>query len=61
MAEAKGILPQGEGIRRALRWLDERMKEVPTAPRAKLLEEAAVRFDLTPLEAEFLLAHWGQP
>ncbi len=61
MAEAKGILPHGEGIRRALRWLDERVKEAPAAPRAKLVEEAAVRFDLTPLEAEFLLANWVKP
>lgn len=61
MADAKGILPHGEGIRRALRWLDERAKEAPAAPRARLVEEAAVRFDLTPLEAEFLLANWVQP
>lgn len=58
MAEAKGILPHGEGIRRALRWLDDRVREAPGVPRAKLVEEAAVRFDLTPLEAEFLLANW---
>jgi len=61
MAEAKGVLPHGEGIRRALRWLDERVKEAPAAPRARLVEEAAVRFDLTPLETEFLLANWVKP
>jgi hypothetical protein len=61
MADAKGILPHGEGIRRALLWLDERVKEAPAAPRARLVEEAAVRFDLTPLEAEFLIANWVQP
>ena len=61
MSDAKGVLPHGEGIRRALRWLDERAKESPAAPRARLVDEAAVRFDLTPLEAEFLLGNWVKP
>jgi hypothetical protein len=55
---ARGLLPHGESLRRALRWLDERAKEPGPADRAKLLEEAAARFDLTPLEEEFLLAQW---
>ena len=60
MSEAKGILPHGESLRRALRWLDERARERPQAARAKLVEEAAVRFDLSPLEAEFLATNWGK-
>lgn len=57
---AAGILPQGEELRRALRWLSERRLEDPKAPRAKLLDEAALRFDLTPIEVEFLLAEWHE-
>ncbi len=59
-ADAKGVLPHGEGIRRAVRWLDERIREAPTTPRSKLIDEAAVRFDLSPLEVEFLLSNWGK-
>lgn len=47
-----GILPHGEGLRRALRWLSEQGRHDAAA-----IEEAAQRFDLTPLEEDFLLAH----
>jgi hypothetical protein len=55
---AGGVVPQGETLRRALRWLDERIREEPGATRAKLVGEAAARFDLTPLEEDFLLRNW---
>lgn len=53
-----GMVPEGEGLRRALRWLDDRVKDDPRAPRAKLVSEASVQFDLTPVEEEFLLTNW---
>ena len=52
-----GLL-DGEGLKNALRWLGERRLEEPSAPRARLIDEAAKRFDLTPLEAEYLLTAW---
>lgn len=60
MTEARGpgVLPQGESIRRALRWLDDRVQDDPRADRARLIGEAATRFDLTPLEEDFLLRNW---
>lgn len=46
------LMPEGEALRRALRWLsDERRHD------AQAIEEAARRFDLTPLDEEFLLRH----
>lgn len=54
----RGILPEGEGLRRALRWLGERRAEEPNAARQKLIDEAAQRFDLSPLEVEFLSSNW---
>lgn len=53
-----GALPQGEAIRRALRWLDDRVQDDPRVDRARLVGEAATRFDLTPLEEDFLLRNW---
>ena len=53
-----GIGPGGEGLKKALRWLSERRQEDPQAKRGKLIEEAGVRFDLTPAEVEFLYEQW---
>jgi hypothetical protein len=44
------LMPEGENLRRAVRWLSE--NSPPTQGR---LNEAAIRFDLTPLQEEFLL------
>ncbi|HET8540074.1 MAG TPA: hypothetical protein VFL83_09410 [Anaeromyxobacter sp.] len=60
MAEGRGLVPEGEGLRRALRWLDERARDEPKASRAKLVADAGVRFDLTPLEQDFLLQNWAK-
>jgi len=60
MADGKGILPQGESLRSALKWLSERRREDPATPRAKLVDEAALRFDLTPMETDFLLQRWKE-
>lgn len=60
MSDAKGIQGKGESLRRALRWLGERRLEEPKAPRLKLIEEAALRFDLTPAEADFLMMEWKE-
>lgn len=53
-----GIVPQGEGLRRALRWLDDRVRDEPKADRSKLVSDASVRFDLSPMEEDFLLQNW---
>jgi hypothetical protein len=47
------LLPEGEGLRRAVAWLAEQ----PTRDLATI-EEAARRFNLSPLDEEFLLAHF---
>lgn len=53
-----GIVPSSDGLKSALRWLSERRQEDPSAPRGKLIDEAALRFDLSPVEVEFLLGNW---
>lgn len=45
-----GIHPHGEDLRNALRWLSGRGDHSPRA-----IGEAAVKFDLSPLDTEFLL------
>ena len=53
------IVPKGEGMRRAVRWLDEQRREQPQARMYRLVERASVRFDLSPLEEQFLLERFG--
>lgn len=64
MAEPFGtenrLVPQGELLRRAMRWLDDRRRVGVELPRSRLVEEAALRFNLTPYEEEFLLQTWGR-
>jgi len=54
------MIPEGEDLRRALRWLSERRLADPAAPRGKLVDEAALRFDLSPVDVEFLLREWRE-
>jgi hypothetical protein len=51
-------MAQGEApIKQAIMWIDEQLVEKPGADRMKLVDEASRRFDLTPLDEDFLLRH----
>ena len=51
-------MAQGEApIKQAMKWIDERLHEQPGADRVKLVGEASRRFDLTPLDEDFLFRH----
>jgi hypothetical protein len=47
------LLPEHEGLRRAVEWLIGQ-----PARDAQTIEEAARRFDLSPVDEEFLLQHF---
>jgi len=53
MADAKSIFPKGEALRSAVRWIS-RMHDY----NLKTLEEAAKRYDLSPVEEEFIVRHF---
>ncbi len=44
-----------DSIRNAIRFIGQELKDKPELNRAKLLEDAAQRFDLSPLQSEFLV------
>jgi hypothetical protein len=44
-------------IRQAVKWIDDQLQDNPTADRVKLLDEASRRFDLSPLDQDFLFRH----
>jgi hypothetical protein len=49
------IQPKGEDLRRAVKWVSEERKYNPDKEQKALIEEACVKFDLSPLDADFLL------
>ena len=48
------VQPDEEKIRRATKWLIEERKFSPDSSITKLIEEACLKFDLSPMDAEFL-------
>ena len=48
------ILPEGEETRKAVKWISEMRREEPETRIEKLVEDACIKFDLSPIEAEFL-------
>jgi hypothetical protein len=47
-------------ITQAVKWIDDQLIDRPGADRLKLVDEAAQRFDLTPLDTEFLYRHLAE-
>jgi hypothetical protein len=47
-------------IRQAVKWIDDQLQDNPTADRVKLLDEASRRFDLSPLDQDFLFRHLAE-
>jgi len=49
------VQPEGEDIRKAFKWISEESKYNPEAKLSKLIEEACLKFNLSPMHAEYLL------
>ena len=47
-------------IKQAVKWIEDRLRDHPDANRLKLVDEASRRFDLSPLDADFLLRHLAE-
>jgi hypothetical protein len=58
MASGEERMAAGEApIKQAVTWIDDQLRDQPGADRLRLVDEAARRFDLSPLDTEFLLRH----
>jgi len=53
-------LPEGEDLRRAVRWVSSRLQDSPGQPLQSLVREAVFKFDLSPKDAEFLIGFFRQ-
>lgn len=54
------ILPEGEQLRKAVRWISEERQERKEVNLAKLINEACIKFDLSPSDAEFLTRFFSE-
>jgi hypothetical protein len=48
------IEPQGDDVKKAVKWIAEERKYNPEKAVGRLIEEACARFDLSPKDADFL-------
>ncbi len=49
------IQPQGENLRRAVKWISEQRETNPDESMIAIAEKAAIQFDLSPEDSEFLI------
>jgi hypothetical protein len=48
------IQPKGERVRQAVKWISENLKEDEKKPIYRLVQDASLRFTLSPKEEDFL-------
>ena len=48
------IMPEGDAIRKAVKWISDKLLDDPNKSVQKLINEAVMRFDLSPKDAVFL-------
>jgi len=49
------LQPQGDKLKKAIRWISDKRKQTPDINLAKLAEDAGFQFDLSPKDSQFLL------
>ncbi|MCK9239337.1 hypothetical protein [Desulfocurvus sp.] len=54
------IMPEGELLRRAVKWICEQSGGQDATPSPRIIDEAAVRFNLGPLDQEALARFFRQ-
>jgi hypothetical protein len=47
-------------IKQAVKWIEDRLVDDPGVDRVTLVDEAARRFDLSPLDTDFLVRHLAE-
>lgn len=54
MERPVSLMPKGERVKRAIRWISGHLATEPSRAILPLVQEAALRFDLNPKESEEL-------
>jgi hypothetical protein len=54
------IQPKGEKVRQAVRWISENLQEDEKRPIYRLIQDASLRFTLSPKEEDFLRSFYEE-
>ena len=54
------IQPKGEKVRKAVKWISENLKEDEKRPIYRLIQDASLRFTLSPKEEDFLRSFYEE-
>ena len=49
------VQPEGEDLRKAVKWISDERTYGAEKPILKLIEDASLKFDLSPMDAEYLV------
>ncbi len=52
------VMPEGEALRRAVKWISAEIADHPDKSMQKLVNEAVARFDLSPRDTDFLMSFY---
>ena len=50
----------GASLKNAIAWVSEQKELFPDKKNSKIVDEACIKFDLTPKDSEFLLRFWKE-
>ena len=50
------LQPEGDDLRKAVKWISDERQYGDPKPLIKLIEEASLKFDLSPIDAEYLIS-----
>ena len=54
------VQPEGEDLRKAVKWISDERQYGDPRTLLKLIEEASLKFDLSPMDADYLLNFFRQ-
>ena len=54
------VLPKVEDLRRAVKWVSANLQENSDQPFQPLVQEAIFKFDLSPMDADFLIGFYSK-
>ncbi|MBU1170296.1 MAG: hypothetical protein KKD44_12095 [Proteobacteria bacterium] len=54
------IIPEGQGIRKAIEWIEQERKDRPEKKTLQLIDSAGMRFNLAPNATEFLVRFYQE-